>query len=804
MGHSDIDTRADVFALGCVLFECLAGKPVFAGEEPVAVLAKVLHAPPPMISAVRPELEMFDDVFARLLAKDREQRAVDGSAVLTLLENVSRQTHNLAAAKTRPPPTLTSAERRIVSVNFRPTDGECEDQYGDTGARTSSMGRLAGVASKFGASASPLADGRTVVFVLRAAMWWSIRPCRPLTAPSDPSVPARVTCRLSNRMESTTSNRSQSVRVIDTAVRLLQSSVGEDTGNPGVIVDAVTSGLIASRFDVRDAGTAVHLLVSERTENDGPRLLLGKPTPCVGRDRELSLLHATLRECIEESVARAVLVTGPPGQGKSRLQSEFVAQARVRGDTTVVIARGDPIGAGSGFMIARQLVRNAAGLAERVSEAEQRARLRVHVAETCKARDVESLADALAELLESVSHDPSSRALQGGRRDPQTMASWLRESFADWIGDLSSRPVLLVVDDLHWGDLPSVNYLGDALSRLLDRPLMVLALARPEIEHIFRDCGQAPKSSMCRSANSRPGPASGSCRPSCGDKLTQDATRRIVERADGNAFFLEELIRCSLDDEDRRLPKPCWRSFSHALERLEPRPAESFVRRAYSVKCSGRAGWPVDPGASDFDLAARLRVARGRRNTRERARQPIRWRGRIRVQTQPAARSGVRDAYGGDRATGHRVAGEWLEQAGEKDALTLADHFELGGDPQRAVPWILQAQRAAIDSGNLEATIRLGLRGVTSGAEGVARGSLVMLRAAALFERGDLDERSECGLEAIDLLSVGSERRFYCAAHVFIAAAMRGDEAVMARLKREVLSAPLQLAYSGRYGSGTL
>src|SRR5262249_55242247 len=45
-----VDARADVFSLGCVLFECLTGKPAFSGDRFIAVLAKVLFEEPPRLS----------------------------------------------------------------------------------------------------------------------------------------------------------------------------------------------------------------------------------------------------------------------------------------------------------------------------------------------------------------------------------------------------------------------------------------------------------------------------------------------------------------------------------------------------------------------------------------------------------------------------------------------------------------------------------------------------------------------------------------------------------------------------------
>ena len=54
-GAADIDPRADVFALGCVLYECLCGQPAFAGEHPLAILGRVLlEEPRPVGSRCRP------------------------------------------------------------------------------------------------------------------------------------------------------------------------------------------------------------------------------------------------------------------------------------------------------------------------------------------------------------------------------------------------------------------------------------------------------------------------------------------------------------------------------------------------------------------------------------------------------------------------------------------------------------------------------------------------------------------------------------------------------------------------------
>ena len=128
-----------------------------------------------------------------------------------------------------------------------------------------------------------------------------------------------------------------------------------------------------------------------------------------------------------------------------------------------------------------------------------------------------------------------------------------------------------------------------------------------------------------------------------------------------------------------------------------------------------------------------------------------------------------------DRAAGHRIAGEWLEGAGEKDPLTLADHFELGGEMKRAVPWLIRAARAALNGANFETTITLAIRGLDCGAENFERGVLELLRAAALFERGELLACVDRGREAMRFLPVASPLWFSCAGYVFLVGAVSGD-----------------------------
>jgi len=70
-----VDARADVYALGCVLFHCLAGRPPFQRDSDVQVLYAHMQSAPPSPRTARPELAAgFDDVIARAMAKEPDAR----------------------------------------------------------------------------------------------------------------------------------------------------------------------------------------------------------------------------------------------------------------------------------------------------------------------------------------------------------------------------------------------------------------------------------------------------------------------------------------------------------------------------------------------------------------------------------------------------------------------------------------------------------------------------------------------------------------------------------------------------------
>jgi len=115
-GERSVGPPADVFSLGCVLFECLTGRPAFTGEHVIAVLAKILLEEAPRASDLRPDVPpALDDLVARMLAKEGAARPADGGALARELAQLN-DAHETVPHEPRELHVLSIVEQRLVSV----------------------------------------------------------------------------------------------------------------------------------------------------------------------------------------------------------------------------------------------------------------------------------------------------------------------------------------------------------------------------------------------------------------------------------------------------------------------------------------------------------------------------------------------------------------------------------------------------------------------------------------------------------------------------------------------------------------
>ncbi|WP_437828221.1 serine/threonine-protein kinase [Sorangium sp. So ce1153] len=750
-GELSVDARADVFALGCILYRCLTGRAAFQGNGGLAVLMKVLLEDPPRVRELRPGIPAaLDRLVARTLAKFPSDRPADGDAVADELAQIGAPESNLGGPRTFPPRAveLTTGERRVmclVVTRERPAEGDAAEE-----PRRAQLWQLHDVAEQYRGELE-LLEGRSPIIVLSGA-----------GTPTDLAARA-ARCALALKellggapvaLATGRAELAARVPVGELIDRAFQMLAADDDRFPlaGVRIDEVTAGLIGARFDVTEdaAGRVLHGARDERTAQ-----LLGRPTTYVGRERELAMLEAEVERCIDEGAAGAVLVTAEAGMGKSRLRQELIRKLRERGDRIEVwIGQGDPMGAGAAFGLLASALRHALGIVEgEPLEARQR-KVRSRV-EQHAGLDVPRVAAFLGELVGAPFPDENDVQLRLARRDAVLMGDQLRLAWEDFLGAAcGAGPVLLVLEDLQWGDLPTVTMVEGALRLLRDTPLLVLALGRPDVHRVFpklwdgRLVHELHLTPLPRRASER------LVREALGAHARHDLVARLVERADGNAFFLEEQIRAVAEGKSEGQPETVVAMVQARLETLDAE-ARRLLRAASIFGETFRAS-AVAALLGSVDIAPLLSELLRREVIVRRGE------GRRRDHAEYCFRHAlVREAAYGmltarDLRIGHALAGSFLEAAGEGDPMVLAEHFERGEEAEKAAEWYLRAADKALHGNDLAAAIACAERGIACAPDPDTVGALRLVEAEALLWRGEPALAEQRGVEATRHLAPGS------------------------------------------------
>ena len=785
----EVGPATDVWAIGCVLYECLTGTMAFPGHDILVVLTQILlEDPAPIRTLCREVPRPLADLVARAMAKNPADRFADAGALAEALDALgdaagksgphARLTGQAPASDPRlAPVSLTAAETRVTCMLF------ASQPRARAGARAGARARtvadiddtpLAGAVARHGGALQRLANGVLLVTIpdARAPTDQAARAGRAALALHE-SAPALVMVLATGRAEGP---QQVPLAEVVSAAALTLGRVA-----PGRIhLDALTASLLDARFHIdRDAQGAA--LTGER-QHEATRTLLGKPTRWVGRHRELATLLATFDECMADEEARAVLVTAPAGMGKSRLRYELEQTLRRRDhDFEVLRGQGDAVSAGSPFVMIAPAIRRLAGIRDGEPLADRQRKLRRRLAETVPPADQDRIAAFLGEMIGVPFPDDDNASLRAARKDPLFLGQRMQSAWEEWLrAECSHRPVLLLLEDLHWGDLPSVKYVDGALSALQDAPLMVLALARPEVHTAFpqlwsqRNVQELVLHSLSRKASLA------LVHDVLGPDVPADVAMAVVLRAGGNAFYLEELIRAVAEDGAGagHLPETILGMVQARLDALGTE-AKRILRAASifgkvfwrgGVEALLGYGGAFDVGEWLGDLVAREVISR-----QPEARMP----GEAEYRFRHAL---VRDgAYAmltaEDRRLGHALAGAWLEQAGERDGLVLAEHFMRGGAPEQAIPCFQRAAEQALEGSDLAAALRRAERAVQAGAQGARLGALRALQSVAGYWLSDYAAGRRHGREAAKLLPAGSAEWFVAVGSAIVSSARLGDYA---------------------------
>lgn len=810
-----VDARTDLYALGAVLFACMTRRPPFRGNHSVAVLAKLLFEPIPRVRDIRPDVSLgLDALITRLMSREPELRPASATEVLAALVDLARETPRRSGrAPTRP---LSKMEQRFFSV-LLVGDQRAARSIGHV--YESSLGApLMSLAARYKADLHCLAGGALVALfpsqrtpidaAMRAARCaLALRPLLPGAGMAIAT--GRGLCNAMPAGETLVGEApvgeaiDRAVNLLfargDTAVVALESLPEE--ADSDIALDDVTAGLLQHRariHEARDDRGACYVLLGARRQRSTAYNLLGKPTRCVGREHELATLATLLDACQRQSVARAVLVTGPAGAGKSRLAHELLrrlgrhAPRRDHDEQPAVwMAWCDSMQAGAAFAVLGQLIRQAFGIAPDAPPRARQWALDQHlrrVAGHLAEEDIRRVAVFLGELIGARFAHDAHWLLAEARHEPMLMYEQTRTAWEDWLdAETRHRAILLVIEDLHWCDAPTVDFLGAALRNLAHRPIMALALAEPQVEEAFPALWDGRD--VQRIALSRLG--EGACEELVrqvvpAGLLGDDAVRRLVARSGGHPFYLEELVRGVAHGHSDALPDSVLALVSARLQDLPE--GERRVLRAASV--FGRTFWIGGVAALLGEAPARVHGLAARLAARELivGHDESRLPGQVEYAfhhelTQGAAYATLTDE---DGASAHRFAGAWLEKAGERNALILAEHYWRGQDRLAALPWYQAAAEQSLQAGDMRAVIEHAGRALACGASGRDLGRLHRLQAEACNWRKEHELARLYATQAMRMLLEDSAGWAVSAHHAVWAAAATGDAAEIRAITAQV------------------
>jgi class 3 adenylate cyclase len=373
---------------------------------------------------------------------------------------------------------------------------------------------------------------------------------------------------------------------VNIAARLEQAASADE-----IVIGADTHRLVRDAVDVEaveplavkgktDPIRAFRLVSVEGKEGLARRF----DTPIVGRVEELRTLSDALQRAERDRACVLVTVLGAAGVGKSRLVQEFLERAA----TSAAILRGRclPYGEGITYWPVVEMLTAAAGILDLDGPDQIRSKL---IALSAGTTDAELVAERLAQLL----------GVAGAAAAPDE-THWAVRKMLEALA--SPGPLVAVFEDLHWAEPTLLDLVEHVTDWSREAPIVALCTARPEL------------------LDDRPGWGGGKLNATtflleplsdidCDQlvanllehaSLPDDARRTIVEAAEGNPLFVEQMVAMLVDDGILRRVGETWtvagdlsrvtppRSITALiearLERLEPHERDVIERAAIEGK----------------------------------------------------------------------------------------------------------------------------------------------------------------------------------------------------------------------------
>jgi class 3 adenylate cyclase/pimeloyl-ACP methyl ester carboxylesterase len=632
---SDVDARADLYSLGCVLYELVTGRPPFLGDDMISVVSQHINSTPDAPSEHNREVPgSLDALIVQLLEKAPEDRPVSAVAVIESLSAIT-------SAPVSGEPIRAPAGTLTVLFTDLVDSTELMQRLGDEAAerlRRSHFRALRdAVATRGGLEVKTLGDGLMVVFTSAVdALACAVAMQQAVHAHNQRGVDPRLDVRVGLDVGEPIPHEGDYFGTpVVVAKRLCDRARGGQ-----IVVSELVWRLAGSRGDhtFRDLGpirlkgivqpvTAYEVVWEPATGPPAqqappyeappesllpPLLAAGEATTFVGRSHELEALRRCwVRAC--EGRRQLVLLVGEPGIGKTRLAVEFALQACAEGaealagrvDSTAVLAY-QPFVAALTYCAAEHRPN------------ELRARLGTAGAELAL-----QAVELGGQTYAAGKGDDEGRQDSDRQRLSQTLASLFGETPL-------AKPTVLMLDDLHRADRSTIELLANIMRRPQQSRLLIIGTYRetdlspghPLIEAIAdlrreRLFERIPVTGLDE-------PGVGALVASwAGQHVPEALTRMIHDRTEGNPFFVEEMLRHlaetgAMYDDDGRLrddltpagiPQGVKEVINRRLSRLSERcnsvlTIASVIGREFGIDALARAS-----GLSEDQLLEALEEA---------------------------------------------------------------------------------------------------------------------------------------------------------------------------------------------------
>ncbi len=448
-------------------------------------------------------------------------------------------------------------------------------------------------------------------------------------------------------------------------------------------------------------------------------------TRMVGRDAELLALQAAFDHAVRGAQRATVTVVGDAGVGKSRLLDEFLAWAAGQPQALEVFrGRTHPHTQGQPYSLLRDLLSWRLGIGEHDSPASARALVEQALLPLFAPDDGAELATSHAHLLAHLvglapDDSPHVKALGGDARQLRNRAF---HALAQTLRRLAGPPgpgqrlVLLALEDLHWADDASLDFL-DLLGELnADTPLLVLAMARPSL---FERRASWPRHAGGQTQRIEL-PALGVSHARVFarellqrlDAVPQSLVDRLVDWAEGNPFYMEELVQMLIDQGAIEPGAGRWQLHQERLEATRMPPSLTAVLQArldglparerrtlQDASVIGAVFWDQALHALDTQAADTLPLLAGRDLVRHHAGSGLEGLREYAFRHHLLHQVTYDSLLARQRRALHARLAAWLReraghapgaQAGDTLGLT-ADHYDKAGDTANAVEFHARA-----------------------------------------------------------------------------------------------------------------